>query len=452
MSIEKDSVPDVNDALNEYFKLKLKYETQINKNKKNIINNVTLSKKEKRGEYVKLKPKCINCMRPGGTIFKTTYHPDSDKNESYRAFSATCGVIADPCTLNIQIEMGKVDLLPNLLNTIQREIADEKNVIINNKNKLLFGYLSTEEVLEKFETLKENISFYSSIYEAYLEKYNELADNDEKKRELNQKIVDSYIEISKIKECVKKMNETDNNKYILDAVSIYENMLIPLLTSIRHLKYNENMVWYDENSKTFHLLQNAYSISKLSYTSFENRVIAYDVGLSILKPAKKGKFIIESSSSSSSSELPSAKPQAEMQRQQEQQPLEILEDEPIYGKGKDGISWNVEEYNALWNRMPVKLRTALKTNETWMKEFMFSCVNLRKANKPCIFITPSEMKLPPEKLENDKYDFGIQIYNEIFNKFEQSIKDTYLSLDKKNMTETLNSYVKKALDFERGFI
>lgn len=448
MSIAKDSVPDVNDALNEYFKLKLKYETQINANKKRIINNVTLSKKEKRGEFLKLKPKCINCMRPGGTIFKTTYFPDNDKNESYRAFSATCGIITDPCTLNIQIELGKIDLLPNLLNTIQREIADEKNIIINNKNKLLFGYLNTEQVLEKFETLKENISFYSSIYEAYLEKYNELADNDEKKRELNEKMVASYIEIVKIKDCVKKMNETDNNKYILDAVSIYDNTLIPLLTSIRHLKYNENMVWYDENSKTFHLLQNPYSISKMSYTSFENKVIAYDVGLSIEKPAKKDKFIIESSSSSSLSESQPSIPQVEIPPVE----VEILEDEPIYGKGKDGIAWNLEEYNALWNRMPVKLRSALKTNDTWMKEFMFSCVNLRKAKKPCIFITPSELKLPPEKLENDKYDFGIQIYNEVFNKLNQSIKDSYLLLDNKNLIEALNSFVIKALDFERGFI
>jgi ribosomal protein S14 len=68
-----DNIPDVKEALNEYFKLKLKYETQIKENKKKIINNQALSNREKRSEYLKLKPKCINCKRPSGTIFKTTF-------------------------------------------------------------------------------------------------------------------------------------------------------------------------------------------------------------------------------------------------------------------------------------------------------------------------------------------------------------------------------------------
>jgi len=452
MSITQDSVPDVNEALNEYFKMKQKYETLISANKKRIINNITLSKKEKRAEYIKLKPKCINCSRPGGTIFKATYFPDSDSNESYRQFSATCGIIADPCNLNIQIQLGKIDLLPNLLNSIQKEMADTKNEIINNKNKLLFGYLTAENVLEKFETLKNNISFYSSLYEAYLERYNELVDNDEKKMELNEKLMDSYIEISKIKECVKKMNDTDNSKYILDAINIYDKTLMPLLTAIRHLKYNENMVWYDENSKTFHLIQNSYNISKLSYTSHENKVASYDVGLSIEKPQKKGNLVIESSTTSMSESMHGSMSESMPSKEGDKEILVLEQDEPIYGKGKDGISWNIQQYNDLWNRMPAKLRTALKSNETWMKEFMVSCVNLRNASKPCIFITPSELKIPPEKLENDKYDFGISIYNEVFGKLNKSIQDTYLDLDDKKLTDTLNSFVIKALDFYRGFI
>ena len=118
------NIPDVKEALNEYFKLKRKYETKINENKKKIINNLTVSNREKRSEYLKLKPKCINCQRPGGSKFNITYFEETDLENSYRQHSATCGIIADPCNLDIKIKIGKVELMPVLLNVIQKEIIE----------------------------------------------------------------------------------------------------------------------------------------------------------------------------------------------------------------------------------------------------------------------------------------------------------------------------------------
>ena len=62
---------DVNEALNEYFRLKNKLYNDIMVNKNKIMGNSTLSNKEKRSEFLKLKPKCVNCKRPSvkGTIF-----------------------------------------------------------------------------------------------------------------------------------------------------------------------------------------------------------------------------------------------------------------------------------------------------------------------------------------------------------------------------------------------
>ena len=119
----------IKDALNEYFKLKFKYENQIIINKKKIINNPTLSNREKRSEYLKLKPKCINCKRPGGSIFKTTFIKETDNVDSHRQYTAICGIIADPCNLNIKIEVGNVELLSNLLNQIQKEKKEEEEIV-----------------------------------------------------------------------------------------------------------------------------------------------------------------------------------------------------------------------------------------------------------------------------------------------------------------------------------
>ena len=151
-------VSDLKDALNEYFKLKLKYEDKIMENKQKIIKNKRLSNREKRVEYLKLKPKCINCGRPGGTKFQNIYFPSDDKEDSHRQYSATCGVISDPCNLQIKINVGNVELLPNLLDEMQSGIKSLKDEVIDDKNKLLFGYLSTEDVLTKFDDLKEQIT------------------------------------------------------------------------------------------------------------------------------------------------------------------------------------------------------------------------------------------------------------------------------------------------------
>jgi hypothetical protein len=292
-----NAIPDVKEALNEYFKLKRNYEKKIMDNKKKIINNSTLSNREKRSEYLKLKPKCINCLRPGGTNFKITYFEGTDKTEPYRQYSATCGIIADPCNLNIKIQIGKYELYTELLNEIQKEITDAKNEIIDDKNKLLFGYLKTDEVLEKFEELKETISHYSSLYEIYLENYNDVVDNEKKNVELQESITESYIQIQEIQKCIKKMNETDNLQYARDAVTIYTTILEPLFNKIRNLKYNETMVWSDDSLNTCNLIQNKYSIQNLTYTSFKNNVAAYDVGLKAM-PKKKSALVIESDESS----------------------------------------------------------------------------------------------------------------------------------------------------------
>lgn len=280
------------EALSEYFNLKRDYENKIMNNKKKIMNNYTLSKREKRSEYLKLKPKCINCQKPGGTIFKTTYFPEMNNVDSYRQYTATCGIIANPCNLDIKIQMGKYELLPDTLKRLKNNITELKNKIIDTKNKLLFGYLDTTYVLEQFEELKEAISNTTSLYAFFLDTYVEVTDNDEKNVELSETLSESYSLIEDIKTNIEKMNETDNTSFVREAVSIYVNILEPLLLKIRNLKYSETSVWYNENLNTFNLIQKKYTISDLLFSNFQNKVVSYNIGLD--KPKKKTALVIES--------------------------------------------------------------------------------------------------------------------------------------------------------------
>jgi len=452
METSTTTIPDVKEALNEYFKLKLKYETQNMSNKKKIINNTTLSNREKRSEYLKLKPKCINCKRPGGTRFTIHFFAETDKDEAYKEYSATCGIIADPCNLNIKIQIGKTELLPDILNSLQNQITDLKNQIINDKNKLLFGFITTEEALESFDKVKEDINFLSSYYEVYLENYNAIVDNDNKKNELNEMITNSYIQINSIKECVKRMNETNNTQFAIDAINIYHNTLQPLLDNIRALKYDEFMVWHDEDNNACKLIQTKHSIENLSYSSFQSKVASYNFGGEVMSN-KKPKFIISDDLTTSSEEVPvevNEKPTGN---------IGIPRDEPIYGKGKDGILWNLSQYNELWDKLPSKLKNVLRQDKEWMVEFMFSCVNAKAKREACVFTSPPDLIIPPNELPNGQYDFGVEIYNQEFNKLSKTLQATYLSqfstkdgIKNYNMLRnSMNELVAKAVDFNRGF-
>lgn len=448
----------VKEGLNEYFKLKFKYEEEIMKNKKKIINNILLSNKEKRSEYLKLKPKCINCKKPGGTIFETVYFPHDETDDSTREYRARCGVLSDPCNLDIKIKLYKVELLADILSNFQNDIKNYKNNIIDEKNKLLFGFIDTEKALEQFDRLKEDVNLTSSLYEEYLMEYNNIFENPEKKIELDESITNSYIYIQQIKECIVKMNDTGNVQFARDAVTIYVTLLSPLLIKIRNLKYSENMVVYDEQSNTFNLLQNKNNLEKLNFSISKDKVVAYNVGYSAIKKpsGKKGKqLVIESSSS----------PEEEEEEEIEEfnlpiQSGEIPKEEPIYGEGIDGITWRNKEYSNLWEKMPKKLKNSLIPNHEWLSEFMFQCVNNRSKGKPCVITTPTNIKLPPIKTANGQYDFGIQIYNDIFNKLPKTLQETYLTLfsekdgfkDYKMLENTMNELIAKEVGFEKGFI
>ena len=144
----------IENSINEYYKLKSNYENEINKNKKNIINNTSLSWKEKRIEFQKLKPKCINCKRPGGTIFSIKL----DNSTNNRHLKAICGILSNPCNLNINIELGKYEELPYILKDTEKEINEIKLNIIDDKNKLLFGFIKTDLALNNFNEIKTQIS------------------------------------------------------------------------------------------------------------------------------------------------------------------------------------------------------------------------------------------------------------------------------------------------------
>jgi hypothetical protein len=445
-SVENPSNQSVENNINEYYRLKSKYDNDNEKNKKKILNNKMLGIKEKKAEFKELKPKCVNCGRPGGTTFASVVSKDS-MGAKFRELRAFCNA-AQPCGLNINIAVGNFENINDILKMIDGEIYTAKNEIINDKNKLLFGLITTEKALENFDMQKATIKDFTGLLETYLQIYIKLTDDPETKAKLNEEIEKSYLLIQQIKTSIKNFNESNGIEYVRGAVEVYKDELRPVLNEILKLKYKENMVVFEESDNTYHLVQRPYSMKDLEINNDKYETIVFDTSVQAAPPSaiKKRKLVIESSSTETNDTTTSSD-------------VDII-GKPTIDEEDGTVTWSNRNYQGLWNKMNNELKTALLSDKEWLQEFMDNCVKARLQGKSCEFTNPSNLIIPPQLIEDGMYDFGNQVYNDIFNKFEESYKNTLLSLFSVNQEDgsknysmlenTLADIVKKELNFSRG--
>ena len=435
-----------------------------------------------------MKPKCVNCGKPGGTTFASVFNKEGEAYETFRELRAFCNAV-EPCGLNINIAVGNFENINDILKMIDTEIYNSKTDIISDKNKLLFGLMTTEKALENFDLQRGVIKDFTELLEKYLQTYINITDDPETKQKLNEELEKSYLLIQQIKIAIKNFNETNGINFIRSVGNIYHNELTPVLNQILRLKYKENMIVFNENDNTYHLIQRPYSIKDLEMNSDKYETVVFNTSIQGDKtrtprlPRQDQSSSSSDQSSSSSSEQSSLEP-------------DII-GKPTINKDRGTVTWSNKNYQNVWNNMGEELKTALLTDKEWMQEFMDNCVKLRLRsnltgdeplfipseqftgykegytfktgksgkgyylqNKPCEFINPSNLIIPPQLIEEGMYDFGNSVYNDIFNKLDESYKKTLLALFSQNKEDgtknysmfenTLADIVKKELKFDGG--
>ena len=286
-----------NDAVFLFYKLKSQYDGMINLTKKSIMKSKVLSWREKRRMYKREKPRCINCNRLVGSIFSITCNspddqvkPDETDNETgneenmnkdehvdAKMLRAYCGDRLNPCPLNIEIATNFFNV-KTYLDEEEVNLRDDKTEIIKYKNDLLFGYLNENDVIDKFEELKEKIKSETSNYEFLLNEYNKVVDNKDKLNIINENTREIYTLIEKIRVTISKYEKTDNIVYVNDAVTIYINELLPKIRDNNKLKYKVNRVEYNDDDNTYNLIQLPYTTQDME-ASLDNKVINLVTGL-----------------------------------------------------------------------------------------------------------------------------------------------------------------------------
>jgi hypothetical protein len=254
--------PTLLEALNEFYKLKEKYDkSYYEKYVKPIVKSKGKSKREKRVEYSKLpKAECINCKRNVGTIFSIT----SAENKDSRHFIAKCGDLQDPCPLDINFNYGNRFTYESLMNSDLNDINNIKTKIIVEKNNLMFAYTPKEKAVKIFDELTEDLKFASALAEATLDSYMFKNQNMENNALLNKLENDFGISsLLPFKEMVSDYNKTNNIPVITEAVTFYVNEMVPQLDKIQNLKYSVDFVEYDSDEDVYNLIQYKNSLFDL---------------------------------------------------------------------------------------------------------------------------------------------------------------------------------------------
>lgn len=275
----------VDEAINYYYALKNKYETNIQNKKDRIIENTLLSRKEKREKILQIEKKCILCKKEGGTVF-------SNKN---RTLKAVCGS-NPPCSLNIEIKLGRTMSGDDSLKMFDEAIEADKLDIIKTKLDLLFNFITESEAIKKFEDYRVDFLNDSKIREELLIEVLNETNNPDKQLKREALTVELYENILEVKRLVASYKSEEKSEYLTEAMETYTGKIVPLEAAIRKLKYNYNIVDIDLTDKIpiYNIIEKPYTLADIELlVSAKNpsKIINYEINLTKKKKEKEVKPI-----------------------------------------------------------------------------------------------------------------------------------------------------------------
>ena len=262
-------------VLSEYYKLKKKYEGEYNKNKKQIMNNPSLSMAKKKKEISSLKKKCVNCNRVGGSIFS---HLSNESNGALdRILKVKCGVVPDPCSLDIALQVANIYSLKGEVNELKSGLNYYKEKIIQLKNNMVFYMKNIDrpDVKKEFDAIKKEISEKGDNYFSYKIEINEIIDNHINKEVYNLKIEEMNSLVNQFKGLIYQYKKQGLEEEMNNITDFYLKNLIPLSKEIRNMKYHRSFVTYNSDTKQYTLDQNNYSDDFFEINLDENKVLKY---------------------------------------------------------------------------------------------------------------------------------------------------------------------------------
>ena len=227
----KGTEADFVESMADYFRLKTKYETKAQEARSNLREKALLrGLGEKRARKIarELRPKCVNCKRPVGTVFKMR----EDRLIAY------CGDTKEPCSLKIEIFKGRFESDDQFADYTAKSLLETKEKIIRQKMDVLFNYASEAETVTKFKDLIEEYNLFAFLHKTDLEMREDKRFNVHK-RELIKSKMNKLADIRAAMNTHMEEYETSGNRDELNAaMGIYIQEYMPELNNLRLMKYS----------------------------------------------------------------------------------------------------------------------------------------------------------------------------------------------------------------------
>lgn len=244
---------DYDRALEIYFGLKSKYETQNKREINKIIKDDKMSKSEKQRAIRDYKGKCVLCRRNVNTIFEQTE----------TSYVAQCGSTdTTKCKLDIRITKPNVVIASDEMERINKEQEAINNNIRLLHLRTLFGKIDStqlqKEHLELMTQKKETDELAKMLTEEY-EKKNNLTEKAIKRKELTKKIY-QQVELvrNKLKEYYEKRRILDETSSTMktyertvykEIVDIHSDIIYPYVEELREINYDSVFIEEDNMRK-----------------------------------------------------------------------------------------------------------------------------------------------------------------------------------------------------------
>jgi hypothetical protein len=247
-----DSLKSYYNSIEDYYKLKAKYEDVKQKKVTELIGNKSIETSQKKQTLAKYKPKCVNCKANGGTIF----------TETPELLRATCGASTAPCNLDLSIKRKKFAQINNQLAQSSSEIVNHKKNIISTKLDYLFNYIEEEKAVELFETLKLQLNNSQERYTNLVNLYNSITNNEEVKTMILEKTKDFETNKKMYSDALQLYKSSGEIGYLISAMEIYKTKLLVIGKELMKLKYKSCYVEKNEEDN-YIVFQNNYNIEDL---------------------------------------------------------------------------------------------------------------------------------------------------------------------------------------------
>ena len=263
--VDQEDKMTYHEALHQYFKLKQKYESELYENRKKAFNPFIITTNKRRKKLAQLvRPKCINCKRPVGTIF-------SRKGETYTAICGDTNA-QTKCGLNIKLDKGSYTNHSEMLYLFRGEVESMKESIITRKLDTLFNYINERQSIHMFKKELEEYNSVSSMYKELYEKNTDLHYDQERRDIILRKQKEIFKLTDTIKALLDEYKKTDNKEILRNAVEIQVKELNPEIENIRRLKYE----WMEMETD----IKSAGPFGSNSVIEVSSKLVQRDVNLS----------------------------------------------------------------------------------------------------------------------------------------------------------------------------